>query len=84
LANQNEVFELAPGFECEYDDSDNSFTVRWPNRHWLVAFSSGKIVCSWAGNVEVPKTEWPTTAQGTEAQRAETVEQGSVHDGPVP
>jgi hypothetical protein len=27
---------------------------------------------------------WRRTAQGTEAQRAETVKQGSVHDGPVP
>jgi hypothetical protein len=51
--------ELTPGFECDYDDSDNSFTVRWPNCHWLVAFSNGKIVTSWEQPLMVPDTEWP-------------------------
>ncbi len=35
------------------------------------------------GEAEMPPPDVEITAQGTEAQRAETAQTGSVHDGPV-
>ena len=42
---------LEEGFECEFDDSDNSFTIRWPDGSYLVTWASGKEV---RGKVAAP------------------------------
>lgn len=71
--DEREVVALEPGFEAEYDDSDNSFTIRWPDASWLVTWANGKIVASAGVTLDSRAVDEPTDAMfeaGMKAWRA--------------